>query len=296
MMMKRLSLLKYILCFIASAMLVSCGESGKRGIVVTVSIEPQRYLLEQIVGDKVAIECVLSQGNNPETFEPSLKQLMQLEQSSAYFCIGNIAFEQSLVEKAKSNNSALQVFMTAEGIEVIRGTHGEHAHGHEHSHEVDPHTWTSVRNAMVIARNMCEAMCGIDAVNADFYKKNFEKLIADLQQLDASVSERLQHRQSDYFIVWHPSLSYFARDYGLHQISMEFEGKEMPAKMLKHEIDEAKESGANVFFYQKEFDSRQIETINAQIGARLVEVNLMNYDWKNEINKITDALTTKETN
>ena len=59
--------------------------------------------------------------------------------------------------------------------------------------------------------------------------------------------------------VWHPSLSYFARDYGLEQISLGTEGKEMSAKSLTEAIDKARDKGVGVFFFQKEYDSRQAE-------------------------------------
>ena len=90
--------------------------------------------------------------------------------------------------------------------------------------------------------------------------------------------------------MWHPSLSYFARDYGLHQISIEYNGKEASVSHLKEEIDVARASGARVFFYQKEFDTRQITTINEQIGARMVTINPMNYEWEEEMRNIVNVL------
>ena len=97
-------------------------------------------------------------------------------------------------------------------------------------------------------------------------------------------------------MVWHPSLSYFAADYGLQQIGMEYEGKEMPAKVLKEEIDYARACNAKVFFFQKGFDSRRVAAVNNQIGARLVNINLMNYDWDKELLHIANALREAENN
>ena len=71
---------------------------------------------------------------------------------------------------------------------------------------------------------------------------------------------------------------------------MEYNGKEAPVAHLKEEIDAARSSGAQVFFYQKEFDTRQIASINEQIGARLVTINPMNYEWEEELRNIAYAL------
>lgn len=91
-------------------------------------------------------------------------------------------------------------------------------------------------------------------------------------------------------MVWHPSLSYFARDYALNQVSIESEGKEASALQLKSHIDEAKSLAPNVFFYQKEYDSRQVELISKEIGTELLPINIMNYEWKQEMYDIAAAL------
>ena len=140
---------------------------------------------------------------------------------------------------------------------------------------------------------MLEAVVELDSAHADEYRRNFDKLAAELQKLDSAIASQLESVTVRTFLVWHPSLSYFARDYALHQISMEYNGKEAPVAHLKAEIDEARKSGAHIFFYQKEFDSRQIATVNEQIGATMVTINPMNYQWEAEIRNIANALTSK---
>ena len=272
--------------------LTSCGARSSTERIITVSIQPQRYLLERIVGKHFKVLCLLPQGSNPEVYEPSIKHLMNLEKSEAYFCIGNIGFELAIVEKAKSENPDLKIFDNSKGVELIHGSHDVEEH-EGHVHEVDPHIWTSVKNALIIAGNMLEAVVELDSAHADEYRRNFDKLAAELQKLDSAIASQLESVTVRTFLVWHPSLSYFARDYALHQISMEYNGKEAPVAHLKAEIDEARKSGAHIFVYQKEFDSRQIATVNEQIGATMVTINPMNYQWEAEIRNIANALTSK---
>lgn len=92
------------------------------------------------------------------------------------------------------------------------------------------------------------------------------------------------------FVVWHPSLSYFARDYGLRQISLSPEGKEASVNMMQTAVDSARASGAEILFFQKEIDSRQAETANEQIGATLVNINPLSYNWNKEIINIANAI------
>lgn len=300
--MRRLS--TYLLFSLAAALalvaLHSCSGKTNGKPVITVSIQPQKYFLDKIVGDKFDVICLLSKGSNPETYEPSMNHLMNLEKSKAYFRIGNIGFEMAIVDKAKTNNPDLLIFDNGENIEKIVGSHSgvshSHEEGHHHNHEVDPHIWTSAVNARIIAENMCNAVCQLDPANKEYYTERANELYAEIESLHSALKQQLSAVQGDAFIVWHPSLSYFARDYGLKQISMEYEGKEIPAKFLKAEIDSAKACNARVFFFQKEFDSRQAESINSEIGTKMVVINPMNYDWDTELKQIADALTAEKNN
>lgn len=265
-----------------------CSGAPPEQKIVTVSIEPQRYLLEQITGDKVQVRCLLSDGANPETYDPSMTHMLNLSNSLGYLRMGNIGFEAALLDKICESNPDLPIYNTSEGIVPVTGTHG---HG-EVTHEVtDPHTWSSVKNARVIARNMCEAMVEIDPANKDLYRKNHKAFDAHLDSLDRELSTMLAPVKGSAFLVWHPSLSYFARDYGLEQIVVGgHEHKEMSVIDLRSMIDEVKAHGVEVFFSQKDFDSRQVASVNEEIGARPVEIHPLSYNWENELRATAAAL------
>lgn len=267
--------------------------------VLAVSIQPQKYFLEKIVGDKYHVMCMLAQGGNPETYEPSFSHLINLERCDVYFKVGNIGFELAVLDKIKKNNPEIKIINTSRGIELLRGTHegvshdncSVHAAGH--NHEVDPHVWTSVLNAKIIAQNMYEAVIVLDSRNKRYYTQNYNMLLTELNKMEDEIAQQMAPAKGTAFAVWHPSLSYFARDYGLTQIAMENEGKEVPASVLKSGIDKARENNVRVMFFQKEFDNRQIQTISNQLGVELVEINPMSYDWALEIKKIANAITAK---
>lgn len=287
--MKKQFMILALICLaaIAAMILISCGNSVQEKRMITVSILPQKFMLKKIVGDRFEISCMLNEGNNPEAYEPSMTHLMNIEHSVAYFCIGYIGFEDAIVGKAHVNNPNLKIFNTSKGVEVIRGTHfspeGEH-------NEADPHLWTSVANAIKISQNMLAAVVELDPDNADEYTRNFNAFKSELDSLDSRIKSQLAGKQGSAFLVWHPSLSYFARDYGLRQVSLEYEGKEIPIDKLKQNIDAARESGANVLFVQREFDSRQAETIGEELGVKMVKINPMSYNWETELENIANAI------
>lgn len=290
--MKR-NIINIFLMAVVAAVVVcvaACGQKRADKPVVTVSIPPQKYLLEKITGDKVDIKCLLSSGANPESYEPSMSHLVNLGKSEAYFCIGNIGFETAIVDKVRSNNPRIKIFNNSDGIQLIVGTHG---HGAGSATEVDPHTWSSVKNAKVIASNMYRAMMDMDPGNGEYYTANYSRLAASLDSLDARIATMLDPHRGEAFVVWHPSLSYFARDYGLEQIAIGSESKESSVRSMQARIDEAIRDSVQVFFFQKEFDTRQAQVVNEQLGAEMVTINPLDYKWREEMLIIADAIASK---
>ena len=160
--------------------LASCVRQGEKKPVIAVSIPPQKWLLEKIVGERYEVVSLLSGGSNPETYEPDMNHLISLERSTAYFCIGNIGFEMAIVDKARTTNPSLEICNVSQGIALMRGTHQgialQHS-GESNSDECDPHIWTSVANARVMANNMCQAVSRLDARHARQYERNLAQLL-----------------------------------------------------------------------------------------------------------------------
>ena len=280
-----------LVCACVAVMMAACAGGSKADReevrVITVSILPQKYFLEKIVGDRFYVKCMLDKGGNPETYEPSMSYMMNLEKSDAYFLMGSIGFELSIRSKIKEYNPDIKVCDVSEGIELISGSHHFDADDKE---GIDPHTWTSVANARVIIKNMLDDVVELDPEHKAEYESNYRDFDRELSEFQDSIALRLQSVKGGAFVVWHPSLSYFARDYGLEQISLEYDGKEVPVKYMEKKVAYAVSRKPSVFFFQKGMDTNQARTVNAQIGTRLVEINPLGYDWKSEIRKIADAL------
>lgn len=281
-------LYQIILPVIALLGLLACAGAPADDKIITVSIEPQKFLLEQIVGDEVQVRCLLSDGANPETYDPSMTHMLNLQKSLAYMRMGNIGFEAALIDKIHESHPDLAIYNTSLGVTPITGTH---SHGDHDDKSVDPHTWTSVKNAKIIARNMLEAMVEIDPDKKRTYQANYEHFAARLDSLDNAITAKLAPHAGETFMVWHPSLSYFARDYGMNQLVVGgHEQKEQSVGELRSAVDLARESGARVFFIQTDLDSRHVTAINSEIGANDVIINPLSYQWESEITRIADAL------
>ena len=268
----------------------ACGNTAQKDEkpILTVTLEPLRYFTEAIASDHYQVVSMVPKGSSPESYDPTPQQLVNLSRSQAYLRIGYIGFEQAWMKRLEENNPDMKVFDTSQGVDLIRGE--GHWHG-DHFHEggVEPHIWNSTRNANVIANNIYTALCELDAAHEADYKHRLDSLKQIINQTDADVRTSLENADST-FLIYHPALSYFARDYGLKQISIEEEGKEPSPAQLKALIEACRKENAHTIFVQQEFDQRNAQLIADELGVNVVSINPLSYDWPEEMLRVAQAL------
>ena len=277
----------YILTlFILSA----CGNTTQKSErpILTVTLEPLRYFTEAIAGDNYEVVSMVPKGSSPESYDPTPQQLVNLSKSQAYFRIGYIGFEQAWMKKLKANCPNMKIYDTSKDINLIRNK--GHWHG-DHFHEggVEPHVWNSTQNALIIADNIYQALCELDSTHQEDYQKRLNVLKQTIRQTDANVRTLLENADST-FLIYHPALSYFARDYGLKQVSIEEGGKEPSPAQLKALIETCRNENVHTIFVQQEFDQRNAQLIAHELGINIVSINPLSYDWVKEMIRIAEAL------
>ncbi|MDR0658020.1 MAG: zinc ABC transporter substrate-binding protein [Mediterranea sp.] len=263
-------------------------EAGER--IITVTIEPQRYFTEAIAGDRFRVVSMVPKGSSPETYDPTPEQLVSLGRSEAYFRIGHIGFERAWMERLMKNAPRTQVFDLSKGVAFIH-EEGTMHEGHYHAGGVDPHIWNSAVNAGIMAGNIFRALCVLDKDNEAYYSARRDSLIRRIEETDRIVFNLLKQDGAGHaFMIYHPALSYFARDYGLHQICIEESGREPSPAHLKELIEISTFEDVRVIFVQPEFDRRNAEVVAKETGTRIVPVNPLSYDWNEEMIHIAKSL------
>jgi zinc transport system substrate-binding protein len=295
---------RYSFTLAFALLLLACHPGReKKANVLTVTIEPQRYFLERIVGDKFQVNTLVPPGSSPETFEPSPSAMIKLGESRAYFKVGFLGYENAWANRLAENNPDMKIVDCSTGIELIYGGHDhhdhDHAHGdvehdHDHAEAVDPHVWSSARNALIFSQNMLNAVVEIDGENAGYYRDNFEKLSQKIIETDSVLTGLLKEIPSRSFIVYHPALAYFARDYDLEQYSIEFEGKNPSPAQMRELVDLARAENIKTVFVQQEFDIKNSEVIAREIGAQSHTINPLAYAWDEELIRIARLLAKQE--
>jgi len=270
-------------------LLFACSNKVQQENIITVTIEPQRYFVEQLTDSLFRIECMVPVGTSPETYDPTPVQMVKLARSKAYFCIGHIGFEEVWVDKLKQNYPQIPFFDNSEGVSLIISGHS-HSDGHFHEEGIDPHTWSSPKSVRLIVQNMYTALVAVDSENKNHYALNLQRLLEQMDAVDEKITQILRKSSQKAFIIYHPALTYFARDYGLTQYCIEADGKEPSPDQLKTLIETAKKEGIKTVFIQQEFDRKNAELVAKETGCRLIVINPLSYDWEKEMLHIAQAL------
>ena len=271
-------LARYVVLMVTAGTLFSCSSAkNDNANKITVSIEPLRYLTEQIVGDRFEVVTMVPKGSSPETYEPTARQMADLSESILYIKVGELGFERTWMPRLTSNAPHITVVNSSEGITSHIGD--------------DPHSWMSSRNAIIMAHNIYEAVKRIDVKDSVFFRQRLDILCNVIHATDKYIRQTTAQAHCKSFIIYHPALTYFASDYGLEQLALEEHGREPSASELEQIISTARAKGVKTMFVQREFANRNVDIITNTIGARKVEINPLGYDWNKEMRRIAAEMT-----
>lgn len=253
---------------------------------VTVTIPPYKYFVEKIAEDKVDVNVMVSNGNNPETYEPYAQQMMELSNSALYLKVGSIGFEQTWMKKLQDNAPDMKVIDTSVGITPAKTPGGN----------IDPHVWMSCKNVRIIASNMLKALCELEPKHKTFFEKNYKSLLSIIDKRDSTIKESFKENPDlvRKFVIYHPILTYFARDYQLEQLAIEEEGREPSAAQLKSLIKRARKEKIKYCLIQAEFANRNTNTFINESHTKPMNINPLQGEWNWAMHEAAAAVQGKE--
>ncbi len=290
--MKRILILLLAAVFLFP--LISSGSTENREgqkPTVAVSILPHQWAVDRIGGDLIDSLVLVGQGQSPHSYEPTPRQMASLSAASLWFTSGT-DFEAAL----KPNIRAIYPSLT-----IIDGTGGvtfRHLEAHAHEEEgedeeeesIDPHTWLGSEAYLIFIDHVQQALSEIDPGNASFFAGNAKVLKQEIIEEFESLRRELAPLEGSVALVFHPSFGYFLDEFGIIQEAIETGGKEPTARILSEIITEAKAEGVNTIFVQKQFPVEAARTIAQTLGAQVVPLDPLAYEWLENIRNMGQAL------
>lgn len=244
------------------------NQQDPRSHRVMVSIAPYTFFVKAIAGNTVNIELLVPPGASFHTFEPTPKQVLEGAKSDIWFRVGE-TFESRPLQSIQAYRPQMRIVDLRNGIDLI--TDGAHKHCCHSA--ADLHMWLSPTVAKMQAMAISRALMESYPENRDLYQRNLEQLLSQIDALDREISDTLKPLKHRTIMVSHPAYAYFAREYNLTQLPIEFEGKDPSAQQLTRILQQAHQGGIKTIFIQRQYNNKGALLIANELNAKVVTLD-----------------------
>ena len=119
---------------------------------------------------------------------------------------------------------------------------------------------------------------------------NRHKLIDQLIQTDADIHAQMLPFQGEYLLVSHPALGYFCQRYGLHQLSIEVNGKDPLPQDIGVLMRQLKDHPVPVVFIEPEYNNKGALLIANKLHLPVEEINPYSDDYFGMLDHLTQLI------
>ena len=274
-----------LIFFICAACNHNAQESSKE--TISVSIAPFKYFVDKISDGSFNVNIMVPPGSDPHIYEPYPGQIRNIRYSAAFISDGFLGFEKTWLARFYETNKKMRRLSLGDTIKPISYSGDPDT---EFKGGKDPHFWVSLTEGRKIAASVKNLLCSLNPESVENYELNYKELDSSILRLDSTAHLLFAGFAGQSFMIYHPNLSYLARDYKLNEISVEYKGKEPTPSRMKELIDIAKEKNIKTIFIQKESDTKNARTIALEVGAEVKVIDPLSEDWLGSMRDIIYAL------
>ena len=278
--------MKKIIILALMLILTGCGSAP-----VKTSNKPQIYtsfyaiydFVEKIGGDKVDVHNLVPSGTEPHDWEPSSKDMLNLNSAAVLFYNG-LGME-SWIDKVKG---------------AVNGEKPKYVElsaplGHTKN---DPHIWLDPKNVITMSQEICDTLSDLDPSNKEYYKENLATFTEQLNNLDNEFKTQLSNVSNKKIVVSHEAYSYLCSAYGLEQTSIDgisADSEPSPAKM-KEIADYIKANNVKYIFFEELVSPKIAQSLADETGVQLLALNPFEGLEQEDIDNGADYISVMEEN
>ncbi len=270
------------LCLGLAIGLATAGLPVATATEIWTTLPPLAWLVEQIGGEKLAVQPFIGQGQDPHTFAPRPRAMMAL-QGAKLLVTTNADFETTIVGKLRAMYPNLKIL----DLSPVLAAGGEAAVEPGNN---DPHVWLSLRHLAAFAPLIRDGLADFYPSERERFADNCQRLRQRLEQADAEYARRLAPHRGRAFYVHHPAFGFFARDYGLIQKAVEIEGKDPSPRQLLAVIEAARQEQVKVVIASPQFADRSARILAERIGGQVVKVDPLAPDTIVVVGQLVEAI------
>lgn len=292
------------------------GDNTKGKLKVVTTIFPEYDITRAIAKDKVDLELMIKPGVDVHSFTPTPQDIKTV-QNSNIFVYGGTEHDKWVENLTKSiDMKNKKVVKLVDGIqqleeESVDGMKHEHhhddkkedQHNHDHKHEkedehdhkdesekeLDPHYWTSPKNAIQMVKTITNALVEKDPDNAEFYKENAKNYIKQLEGVDKELHDVVDNAKIKKVVIADRfPFRYLFKDLGLEYRAL-FSGCSVEstasAGQIKKMVDYVKENKIPVVYHIEMGKGELAETVAKNSGAKVKLLHSIHTVTKEDFDK-----------
>lgn len=189
--------------------LASSSSGGKPQVVA--AFYPFAYVAQRVGGSMATVTNLTAPGVEPHDLELTPQQVADL--SDADLAIYESGFQPS-IDQATEQNPPHATLDVSDVVPLQPSNPRESTDGSA----TDPHVWLDPRLLIPVAHRVAAALSDADPAHAKSYAANADRLVGDLQELDAAFRTGLADCTRTEFVTSHAAFGYLAARYGLTMI------------------------------------------------------------------------------
>ena len=239
--------------------------------MLAATIFPAADIARRIAGPGIPVLQVLPGGASPHTFDLAPAQVRELQKARMIFKIGGV---DDWIDGVAESNPRAAIVSLRKNISLLPFHEDGPAQGARIHREADfdPHYWLSAANAIVMARNVADALCAVDPSRAAAFEANYHELALELSRLHAEIKSELSALKSKRMIVFHDGWRYFAAAYGL-EIAAVFQvspGREPAPRDLQKMYAVVRKYAIHAIFSEPQLPPESLEPLAHDLGLKMV--------------------------
>jgi len=264
----------FLTTLIISALLSSATIA--QNITIAVTVPPYQKWVEAIGHPYIKTLALIPPGTSDEVNEPSIQTLKGLSTAKAALLMNTLPIEKTLLPKLSRLNKNLIITKLAKNPLQ------------------DPHLWISPKTLIPQVSLITNLIIQSDPKNKEKYLQNSQIFLKKLTALDQQITQKLKKHSGKGFLILHPSLTQYAKDYNLKQFSLHNETHApLTSRHMKEIIKIAQKNKIRVIIVEPNAENAAIVNLAKTIHATLIPFNPMSENYLDEILLLTNQLEKK---
>ncbi|OEK68842.1 ABC transporter substrate-binding protein [Staphylococcus equorum] len=277
-----------ILTCVCAVLLSACGDinkeekkdvSSKNKLKIYTTAFAFKSFTEQIGGKYVEAESIYPPGADMHSFEPTQKEMINIAKGDLFVYSSEDMDPVAKTITNSINNDNLKLPLAKNLSEKdFNANHeheeAEHSHEHEetaHEHEGhdhgknDPHVWLDPEMNKIFAKEIRDDLTKKDPKHQDYYDKNYQKLVKDIEAIDEQMKAITKDTKRDKVVISHDSIGYLANRYGFEQVGVSGMNNEEPSQRdLMDIVKNIKATGQPYVLYEQNISSKVTDVIQKE--------------------------------